>query len=227
MLQELRALVDDLVRDVVGRVGEEARDRAVSLAIVQYGKDRPRTRVSDLVAQDAPVPRHLDLPEGWDVEASIALTIEYPVGHVPPRIMPRHAWAVLVTPAGQVLGLPRAIPAGATCRLTWTLPHEIGEDVDTLPPGDREAVAQYAAAVLLDQVAAMTSGDHSSVIQADAVDHQEAGPNYAARASTARRRYHDLLGIDPKRVQAASVTVNPPLPSTTGEHRLLFRRRRG
>lgn len=225
MLQDLRTLVDDLVRDVVGRLGADARDRAISLAVVQYGKDRPRTRVSDLAAVDAPAPRHLELPEEWDA-ASAPLSIEHPIGHVPPHALPRHVWALLETPAGRVIGLPRAIRAGDICRLTWTLPHQLGQDVDTIPTGDREAVAQYAAAMLLDQVAAMTSGDQSSVIQADAVDHKESGPNYAARAGTARRRYHDLLGIDPKRVQAASVTVNPPLPATTAWGRLLFRRSR-
>lgn len=225
MLQDLRTLVDDLVRDVVGRLGEEARDRAIGLAVVQYGKDRPRTRVSDLTVQDTPAPRHLALPEGWD-EASTALTIEHPIGSVPPRTVPRHLWALLDAPDGRVIGLPDQIIAGEVCRLTWSLPHELTETADTIRLVDREAVAQYAAAVLLDQVAAMTSGDQSSLIQADAVDHKDSGPNYAARAGTARRRYHDLLGIDPKRVQAASVTVHPPLPSTTGGRRLLFRRGR-
>lgn len=224
MLADLRTLVDDLVRDVVGRLGAEARDRAIGLAVVQYGKDRPRMRVADLAAVDDPLPRHLEWPAAIDA-ASAPVAIEYPIGHVPPRMVPRHAWALLETPAGRVLGLPGYIPAGAVCRLTWTLPHQLADDEDTIPAGDREAVAQYAAAVLLDQVAAMTSGDQSSLIQADAVDHKDSGPNYAARAGTARRRYHDLLGIDPKRVQAASVTVNPPLPSTTGGRRLLFWRR--
>lgn len=226
MLADLQALVGDLVRDVVERLGADARDRALTLAVVQYGKDRPRTRVSDLAVLATPAPQHLALPAGWDAEASAALTIEHPIGHVPPCLVPAHAWAMLATPAGRVIGLPAGIGAAELCRLTWSLPHELGESVDTIPLQDREAVAQYASALLLDQVAAMTSGDQSSLIQADAVDHKDSAPNYAERARTARRRYHDLLGIDPKRVRPASVTVHPPLPSTTGWGRLLFGRRR-
>ncbi|MBS7539755.1 hypothetical protein [Ancylobacter lacus] len=183
--------------------------------------------MSDLAVQANPAPRHLDLPEGWSPGESAPTAIEYPIGHVPPCHLPGHTWALIETPAGDVIGLPRHVPEGATCRLTWSLPHVVDGSADTIPARDREAVAQYAAAVLLDQVAAMTSGDQSSLIVADAVDHGVSAPNYAERARTARKRYHDLLGIDPKRVQAASVTVNPPLPSTTRYGRLLFRGRRG
>lgn len=225
MIQDLQVLVDDLVRDVVDRLGAPARDRALGLAVTQYGRDRPRVCVTDLAAQAEPRPRHLPLPAGWEADASRPLTLEYPIGHVPPRLVPRQAWTILTGPDKQVIGLPDAIAPGALCRLGWTLPHRLTGDEDTIPAGDREAVAQYAAAVLLDQVAAMTSGDRSSLIQADAVDHGASGPNYAARAATARRRYHDLLGIDTKRVQAASVTVHPPLASTTGGSWLLYRRR--
>lgn len=227
MMQDLRALVDDLVRDGVGRLGETARDRAIGLAVVQYGKDRPRSQVTDIVALDSPAPRHLPLPAGWVAEVSAPISIEHPIGHVPPRHVPRHCWAVLDTPAGTVIGLPPHLPATETYRLTWTLPHQLSDTADTIPEADREAVAHYAAGLLLDQVAVMRTGDQSSVIRADSVDHGETGPNYAARANAARKRYHDLLGIDLKRVQPASVTVHPPMPSTTGGDRLLFRRRRG
>lgn len=226
MLQDLRDLVGDLVRDVVDRLGEAARDRAIQLAVIQYGKDRPRTAVSDLAVVATPAPRHLELPEGWDMDASDALAIEHPIGHVPPCYVPRHLWSTLETPAGRVIGLPRSIPEADLCRLTWTRPHELTGTADTIAVADREAVGQYAAAVLLDQVAALTSGDQSPTIHADAVDHKDAAPNYAERARTARRRYHDLLGIDPKRIQPASVTVSPPLLSTTGQDRLLHWRRR-
>lgn len=226
MLQDLRALVDDLVRDTVGRLGEAARDRAIGLAVVQYGKDRPRSQVTDIAAQDDPAPRHLPLPDGWVAGASAPLAIEHPIGHVPACHVPRHCWAVLDTPTGTVIGLPPSLPANALCRLTWSLPHQLGDTIDTVPVADREALAQYAAGLLLDQVAVMRTGDQSSVIRADSVDHGESGPNYAARAAAARKRYHDLLGIDLKRVQPASVTVHPPMPSTTGGGRLLFRRGR-
>jgi len=230
MLADYRDLVGDLVRDAVDRLGDEPRDRAIGLAVVQYGKDRPRTEVSDLAAVvtpgDPPL-AHLPLPTGWATGVSAALVVEHPIGHVPPQVLPRHLWSQLATPTGTVIGLPVGVAAGAMHRLTWTRPHDVGEAVDTVPAADREAVAHYAAALLLDQLAAAASGDVTSTIRADAVDHGEAAPNYAQRARTARQRYHDLLGIDPRRQQPAAVTVHPPLANTLGGDRLLFRRRRG
>jgi len=194
MLADYRDLVGDLVRDAVDRLGDEPRDRAIGLAVVQYGKDRPRTEVSDLAAVVTPG--------------------DPPLAHLP-------------LPTGTATGVPVGVAAGAMHRLTWTRPHDVGEAVDTVPAADREAVAHYAAALLLDQLAAAASGDVTSTIRADAVDHGEAAPNYAQRARTARQGYHALLGIDPRRQQPAAVTVHPPLANTLGGDRLLFRRRRG
>lgn len=227
MIDDLRVLVDDLVRDVVGRVGDDARDRALGLAVVQYAKDRPRMAVADLAAivDGSPTIRRLPLPTDW-TDGSEIVSIEHPIGHVPPRLLPRETWSALRTPTGVVIALPHGADAGEVHRLIYTVAHALDGTTDTIPIADREAVAQYAAAILLDQVAALTSGDSGSTIKADAVDHGASGPNYAERARTARKRYHDLLGIDPKRMKAASVTVHPPLPATTGLGRLLFGRRR-
>lgn len=227
MLADIRALVDDLVRDAVGRVGDAARDRTIALAVVQYGKDRPRTAIADIasVVDGSPAITHLPLPTAWQ-STSQPLSIEHPIGCVPPHLVPKHVWALLATPTGQMLALPEGIGAGEVHRLVYTIPHVLDDTTDTVPVEDREAVAQYAAAILLDQISALTSGDTESTIKADAVDHGSSGPNFAERARSARKRYHDLLGIDPKRLQPASVTVHPPLPSTKGGRRLLAWRNR-
>lgn len=225
MLDDFRALVDDQVRDAAARLGDEARDRALGRAVVQYGKDRPRLLVADIAAIGG-MPPHLPLPDGWVAGESAAVSIEYPIGAMPPTLMLRPRWGVIATPAGVVIALPQDAAVGKTHRLTFTAPHQLAEDADTVPPADREAVSLYAAAILLDQLAAATSGDQDATIQADSVRHGQTGPNYAARATTARQRYHDLLGIDPKRQIPASVTVAPPLASSTGGGRLLWRRGR-
>lgn len=228
MLDDHRQLVDDLTRDFAGRLSEGARDRAIGLAVVQYGKDRPLARVTDLTA--APLgadAAQLPLPPGWEIGASQALMIEHPIGCIPPRTIANHTWATLITPTGPQIGLPAGARVGGIFRLTWTQPHAVDDVVDTIPAQDREAVAQYAAALLLDQVATMVSGDGSPTIKSDSVDHGEKGPNYAKRAETARARYHELLGIDRKRTRPASVTVSRPLPASTGGERLLNRGHRG
>lgn len=223
MLDDFRALVDDLVRDAAARLDGAARDRAIGLAVVQYGKDRPRIRVSDLAAEAGSPPR-LPLPDGWITGESAAIQLEHPVGEMPPSLVIRPRWGEIATPDGPVIALPADAVPGAVHRLTWCVPHILSDTEDTVPPSDREAVALYAAAILLDQLAAATSGDADATIQADTVKHGQTGPNHAARAATARQRYHDLLGIDPRRQIPASVTVAPPLPSSRGERRLLNRR---
>lgn len=100
-------------------------------------------------------------------------------------------------------------------------------DTDTLPPDDMEAVASYAAAVLFDQIAAATSGDSSLTIAADAVDHKQKPSEFAKRATTLRQRYHDLLGIDPKRLKGGSTLAQVRLPSSRGGRRLIQRNGRG
>ena len=76
---------------------------------------------------------------------------------------------------------------------------------DTIPPGDREAVCAYAAAALLEQLAAHHAGDTEPTIQADAVDRSSLSERYRRLASAQRARYASLLGLD--RPPPAGMTV--------------------
>jgi len=216
VLDDIRTLVCDLLRDDVQRVSTEQLDRAIGLAVVQYGKDRPRILVEDVMA---PGGRAIDLPDG----ALKVLAIEHPVNAFPPAVLPADAWRLYQTPGRMQILLAAPAAAGATLRLTVTRPHELTETVDTVPADDREAVASYAGAVLFDQIAAATSGDGNPTIQADTVNHAAKPENYGKRAERLRQRYHDLLGIDPKRVQPFSTTVTVPLANSKGGPRLLRR----
>lgn len=216
MLDDLRTLVRDLLRDDVDRVAADQLDRAIGLAVVQYGKDRPRRLVEDVVAPGGAV---LDQPAG----VTRVLAIEHPVGQVPPAILPADAWTPYEAPDGAKILLAAPVGAGAALRLTVVRPHELTETVDTIPAEDREAVASYAAAVLFDQIAAATSGDGNPTIPADAVAHGAKPENFGKRGERLRQRYHDLLGIDAKRVQPMSVLVAQPLPDSRGRPRLLRR----
>ena len=74
--------------------------------------------------------------------------------------------------------------------------HVLSTAEDTIPPGDREAVCAYAAALLLEQLAARHAGDGDSTIQADAVDRQFLSDRYLKLARGHRARYASLLGLD-------------------------------
>jgi hypothetical protein len=114
---------------------------------------------------------------------------------------------------------------GEMVRATYTIAHVLDAAEDTVPVGDQEPVASYAAAMLLDMLASLYSGDSDSTIQADSVNHQSKAGEFAARARTLRKRYFDDLGIDQKRNQAAGVVVNLDMASSLGRDRLTHPRR--
>jgi hypothetical protein len=219
MLDDLRRLVGDLVRDDAERVATGQSDRAISLAVVQYDKDRPRRCVEDVVA---PGGGSLALPDG----ARRVVQVEAPAGIIPPCVLPSRAWGHYNAPDGVKLLFPAPLAEGTPVRLTLTRAHDLTASVDTIPEADREAVASYAAAVLFEQIAATTSGVSSPTIPADTVDHGSKPVNFAKRAELLRQRYYDLLGIDVKRQQPASAVATQPLPASDGGHRLTHFRRR-
>ena len=107
-----------------------------------------------------------------------------------------------------------------TVRAAYTARQLLDIANDTIPAADREAVSSWAAALLLDQLASLFSGDSDSTIQADSVDPNSKAREYAARAKAARKRYFDELGIDPKKTVPASATVDLDLPSSRNRDRL-------
>lgn len=218
-LADLQLLVDDLVRDGGERLDAPARDRAIGLAVAQLGKDRPRLLPVDLAGVGSaarPLPPECRRPDQ-------VVAVEWPADAG--ERLPTRAWSVGRVPGGLELRLARDVPGTAEVRVLLKAGHVLDEVQDTIDPDDREAVASYAAAVLLDQLAAATAGETEGTLQADAVNHGGKSANYAARARRLRERYHQLLGVDPGRVAPASATANLSLADTRGRDRLLWPRR--
>lgn len=216
-LVEYRDLVDALVRDDTGKITFVQRDDAIAKAVARYSGDRPRTLVEDLVSAGG---NHLDLPDGFDQAFSTLQALEYPIGRVPPTLIPNDRWRLYQSPGGITIMLLDAVAAGGTVRASYSAPHVLDESTDTIPPKHAEALASYAAALLLDQLASLFSGDTDSTVQADSVDHQSKAAEFAARARTLRRRYFDELGIDPKRNVAAGAVVALDTRDSLGGPRL-------
>lgn len=217
MLGDFQTLTSDMLRDDVSRVNAEQLVRAIGLAVSQYSKDRPRITVEDVVAPGGSTVEH-------PANAKI-ISIEWPIGFRRASYLNTSSWDIYQSPTGFELRFDRTFLNGDSLRLTLQRPHELTDAADTIPVSDREAVASYAAAVLFDQIAAETSGDGNPTIPADTVNHAAKPENFAKRAERLRQRYYDLIGLDPKRVKGASVTVPNPLPSSVGGNRLTQRRR--
>lgn len=222
-LADYQALVDDLVRDDTGRIVTADRDEAIARAVSRYGKDRPRVKVEDVVA---PGGNYLSLPSGWQADFSSLQSIEYPIGNRPATLLDQDGYALYQTPTTSEIHLVSAITAGQSARLSYTIRHAVDvTPADTIRAEDREAVCCWAAALLLDQLAAWFTGSSDSTIQADSVDRRSKGGDYAARAGKLRKRYYDELGIDERKNVAAGVVVDLDTADSQGRDRLLHPRR--
>lgn len=222
MLADYTALVTAAVRDDAAKLSVNDVSSAITQAVARYSKDRPRIKVQDLAA---PGGNLLPLPSAWEADFSQLNSLEYPIGNVPPDIIEPGGWAMYVTPAGVQIQVAAAIAAAAAVRATYTISHVLSAVLDTIPVGDREPVSSFAAAILLDQLAALYSNDQDSTIKADSVQHISKAGEFAKRAKVLRQRYFDDLGIDTKRNVAAGAVVNLNLNNSIGRDRMTHPRR--
>lgn len=216
-LYDFQTTIADLVRDDAGKIADAERDRAITRAVARYSQDRPRQVVEDVTADGS---NFLPLPTAWADGETAITSLEYPVGEWPISLIAPEWYGVVRGPMGDEIRLAGAIMAGDVVRTTLTVPHVLSVAADTLPNAHHEAVASYAAALLMDQLASLHSGDTDSTIQADSVEHRSQAQEYAARARVYRARYAEILGIDPKRLRPAGTTVNLSQQDSRGRDRI-------
>lgn len=219
-LADHQDLIADLAGGLVAALGTAARDRALARAVVRYGQDRPRRLVVDVTAGAGGT---LTFPAGGD--PALPVSLEHPIGDDPPTLIEPDRWTLYATPTGTEIRVTGGLPTGAVVRVTHGARHTVDAGTDTVPAADLEAVASWAAALLCDQEAARTAGDTLSTIQSDSVQHASVSGNWARRATALRARYHELLGVDPKRVAPASAEGAVPSGASWGGAHFQQRRR--
>ncbi len=218
MLADFEDLVQRLVRDDAGKLDQAADvDPAIANAVTRYSKDRPQTKVEDLTPADA---NTLPLPNAWEQHFSAIASLEYPIGQNPRITIESGRWWLYQDPAAITIKLADAVDTTQKVRASFSIAHVVSAAQDTVPLGDREPVACWAAADLCDQLAALYSGGTDSTIQADSVRQQSKSQEYAARAKALRKRYTDELGIDDKRNEAASAVVTVTDRDSRGQPRI-------
>lgn len=186
------ALVGDLLAQGAQRVTPEAQGRALGLALMRYDIDRPRVVIEDVAATGT---RVLPWPVGWNAESSRLLSIETPVGQVPPAELETGQWSIYRTPSGAEIHLAQALPAGQAARLALTVPHVLTDTECTIAVEHIEAVACYAAGTLCEQIAASHADNMDATIAADRVDQTSPAREWGRRANSLRNRYFAALGI--------------------------------
>ena len=222
-LADLRTLVAAQVRDESTVIADADRDDAIALAVVRYTEDRPRSVVVDTTA---PGGRRLPLPAEWE-DGSRILGIETPVDQIPPAELTGEDWQLYQGAVAQEVLLEQALDAGQAVRWRITVAHVLDDVTDTIPLRDREAVACWASALLLDELAAYYAGQRDTTIESDRVDWGSKSKDYAQRAKDLRKRYLDHLGIEDKRSAPAGTVVSFRDRDSRGQERLLRRYPRG
>jgi len=93
--------------------------------------------------------------------------------------------------------------------VSFTVAHQVTESSDSTDPRHHEGIAAYAAALLLEGLAAAAINDGDSTIVADTVDRRSKAQEYAARARALKSRYRESLGTE-ETPDAQGTTVSWP-----------------
>ena len=226
---QYRELIHSMVRDDVGAISDDDCLDALDHAFAHYSRLRPRRLVAELAAAaDGIVTQDIETDlAGWDAGLSCVTGVEHPIGEIPPIYLDHETYAA---PDALVL-YAYDVASGDTARVAYTAAHTYTVDSSTAPALDQEAIASWAAARLLEELAARGAGVTDSAIGADGIDHNHQVRDYAAIAKGYRNRFYELLGIDRRDEMrtpgAGAVAQLERRRLSTGTPRLTHRRRLG
>ena len=108
---------------------------------------------------------------------------------------PQTDYKLIRTPVSDAIKLTiEPLPTATEfCRLTYTAKHTELTATMVL----REALINYAVALIAERLVSVYGSDSDSSINADAVQHRSRSQNWSTTAKTCRQRYFDLLRINP------------------------------
>ncbi|MCJ9428551.1 hypothetical protein [Kordiimonas marina] len=208
-LADLQDLVNDLIRDEGTEISVTQRDRAIELARFQYSRNRPR-RLTETLTADAN--GKLPFPVAW--EDGFSEFTYAALGDIDPVL------SVIETQAGQSIKTERSLNEGDNVEVVYTALHMADGVTYTISTVDQQAVASWAAAALLGQLATKHAGDEDSTIQTDAVNQQTQSQRYSSRSKALQAQYYELLGIKPGKPKPAFAVADMDLKTSRGRSRI-------
>lgn len=212
-------ILNDMVRDTDGTITDAEIITALGVGSLKYSKDRPRT-VKETVTSDGS--RYVDLPASWIKDFSKLIDVRKLDDG---GLVNWTKYELYNGVSGDQILVVSPLAAGEDIYIDFTFPHTLDEVSTTIPEIDQIAVCYWAAAHLLDQLAAHYTGHKSSLIQADTVDWHSKSRDYAYRAKAQRGLYFDHMGIKQGKIAAAGTVVDLDLKNSRGRDHLFHKAR--
>ena len=218
-LTDWNARVDALTLDDAPWVSSSQVDENIQAAAKIYSLHRPYEKLHEFAGDGG---YDYDLPSDWIQGFSRITQVEYPYDEQDPNIIPKEEWTIFLKLVGStqtyVLRFLGTSPTSAyTVRVTYTIPHSIEEETDTVYQNDVEAVCHLAASMCLQAIASKMLQTSSPTIGADGVSYAAKSSAASTRAKEYYKFYLLALGLDGE-VAALGIKEFDPGFSWDAEH---------
>ena len=191
-INTITANVTAIVRDAGGKISSNDYARIIQAALTRYSNDRPDALVVDVRGNGS---HDYALPSGCNEGFSEVLSIEFPIGQVPPVFLNDaidDAWTIYQSPTGKLLRLLYVEPTAAEqFRVAISIPRTD----ETILDMDVDAFCNLAASFCLEELATFYTNTSDPTIMADSVNYRSKGQEFATRAKRLLQLYKEHLGI--------------------------------
>lgn len=211
-------------------------DEAIRQAVTRYASDRPRELTADIVGTGS---EYYALTGGgallasWSEGLSQIITIDYPAapvaaGYQPNWLDSSFDWTYYRDQHGIVYLRFRTVAptAAQTARVSYTATHVHSATIDTIPPGDLDAVRDLAASYACQALATKAAATQDSLIAADSTNYRDGQIRFSQQAKAWEDSYKRRMGISDNEAGASAV-ADWNRTATTGGPFLTHRRRWG
>ncbi len=207
---DLQLKVQGVLQDGAKDLTTEDQDGLIQEAVRRYSGARPRELVKDL-AGNGTHDYAVSSLTSWSEGFSVIRAVEFPVSatDVTPRYLEHDDWIEYVTPTARVLRMLRDAPAATqTIRVTYTVLHQADGSGLTVPDGDFDAVANWAASLCCRALANRYAQQITASLSADSVDHQSKSDRYARRAAELWKDVSKALHLSEDETAAGGAIVD-------------------
>jgi hypothetical protein len=226
-LADWLTLFDQELKDTANLLAPAEKLKAVTEAIKEYSKHRPRERVHEITGTGSAF--EFAVPTDWeDGFSTLRGEVEYPAGKREPEFIEREDWLVYRDPTqGLRFRLIRHTPtASEKVRFLYTVRHAVDATQDTVAVFDRESAAKLAASFGARALAAYYAQTQDPTLAADAVNYRTKAQDYTMLADRLLKAFKEHLGLkDQDQVPAAGASIDLDVDLQPGGDRFYHPRR--